>query len=956
MDLKQILEKYDTTLLDQISTDKIDEVISIRLPTSVAIQEIISALSSLSYVSGKITYAKPPTFAILNLILNAPENKVEIEGFREKVLSYVEELTVKAIELKDTSTNKNYQLYANILTRAWENDGTIDKSESYILEYVKVELGIWDREHFILAHHPSILKQWDIAQEYQVVRNNLLTTGILLMEDNKYIIANEVARQIKRTFGMEILNDAYLRLLNVFTKEELAEVLGHYNLFVSGTKPDMVTRILNSLIPPTPLLEIFPVETLREFCRRSSIQVSGTKNTVINNIVHFFDHNLDIQKVVVEEAESHLPSVPEVRELEKEVFTKILSNLSNQQLYDILYQSSLTIRGTKEEKVERINGSPWSERSILNRLRKEDLSFLCRKFGMAVSGAKLELVDRLLDMTFLPPSIDEIEPVPEIIENKKIEVAKNPELIITLPEEKAMPPVGFDEISLSFPELEQDERVILAIIKEAKSLSEQELERVVTRHKLGWFLHKANMAEIIAKLKRSKKNVIKIKSIQSTNIYQWIEENTKNEVVIEKRAARDIVDALRHGVVPKTNLNLLMVGQQNARKHLSEILGELNQTKSHFKFIRGQYGSGKTFLCSWLKEYALENEFAVSFLNISHDQPLSDLPVFFSGMINGLRTPEKSDSSALIDILESWLLNIHKRTAQVEGLSPVELNQKKLASIVEKRIESELSGLSDIEPGFSQALRSFYKAKVEADHELSANAVAWITGSRSLSAQALREIGVKGYLEANNVFPRMRALLQIINGARYKGLLLLVDELELVRKFPHIRQREQALETLRLLIDEAGKSGLPGCLIIFTGTDEFFEDERYGLKSYEALAERVLTPLKHDSFVSMRQPIISLETLDKERLSNVIYKIRDLYGVAYNCDTAQFADQDSISKLVDNWTQFGDESVNRKPRPILREFIQMLDLCEENKGLNIRDFLKKNEYSDVDIAENSLTN
>jgi hypothetical protein len=207
----------------------------------------------------------------------------------------------------------------------------------------------------------------------------------------------------------------------------------------------------------------------------------------------------------------------------------------------------------------------------------------------------------------------------------------------------------------------------------------------------------------------------------------------------------------------------------------------------------------------------------------------------------------------------------------------------------------------------------------------------------------LRDIGVKGYLEANNVFPRMRAILEIISGARYKGLLLLVDELELIRKFPHARQREQALETLRLLIDEAGRNALPGCLLVFTGTDEFFEDQRFGLRSYEALAERVMTPFTHENFVSMRQPIISLESLDRERLKQVVSKIRDLYAIAYSCAAREFADDESISKLIEEWTIFGDENIDRKPRPILREFIQMLDLCEENKGVNISQFLRKSK-------------
>lgn len=72
MHLLPILNTYDAVLLDQISADKVDEVLNLRLPPSVIIQEIVSALSSQSYISRKVVYAKPPTFAILNLIMQLP--------------------------------------------------------------------------------------------------------------------------------------------------------------------------------------------------------------------------------------------------------------------------------------------------------------------------------------------------------------------------------------------------------------------------------------------------------------------------------------------------------------------------------------------------------------------------------------------------------------------------------------------------------------------------------------------------------------------------------------------------------------------------------------------------------------------------------------------------------------------------------------------------------------------
>lgn len=954
MKLVNILEGYDTTLLDQLSADKVDEAISLRLPHSVVIQEIISALSSQSYISDKITYAKPPTFAILNLILQSPSCMVAVEGFRTRVLDYAKELTSRAAQ--NSMPDKNPSLYMKILKKAWENDGHIDKSEANILELVKTELGIGDREHFILMHDASILNMWDIEQEYYLARNFLLSVGIILTHENQYIIADEVAIQIRKTFGIELMDDSYKRLLNNFTREEIAKVLAHYQLNVGGIKEILIGRLADSLISPSDVLGYFHLETLRDLCREKNMQVGGLKNVVIANIIQFFDEDMDLHSNENKATEEVPAPEPEIREMDGDIYSKILLLLTGQQLYDILHQNRLMTSGTKEEKVKRIIDSYRSERSILNFLRKEDLSQLCRKLILPVTGSKQELVDRLLDYVPIPPHSDlqVVESVPDITTTSNPTSQMQQIDIATI--DPSTLPQNWVEVNTRFSNLGNDEKIVLAILKEAKSITEQDLARIVTKHRLGWFLHKAHMAELIAKLNRDDKPYIQIKSIQNNNIYQWTSIDIADGQILERRSARDIIDALRHGVVPRHNLDLLMVGQQTARKHLSDILLEVNSSKSHFKFIRGQYGSGKTFLCSWLKEFALNNEFAVSFINISHDQPLSDLPVFFSGLINGLRTPEKTDSSALVDILESWLLNIHNKTARIEGIDLTQTgNHETLIKTVEKSIEVEFANFNDIEPGFSQALRAFYDGKVNGDMELVSNAVAWIMGSRSLSSQALKDIGVKGYLEANNVFQRIRAILEIIGGARYKGLLLLVDELELIRKFPHARQRELALETLRLLIDEAGRNALPGCLVIFTGTDEFFEDERYGLRSYEALADRVMTPFKHESYVSMRQPIISLEALDAQRLANVIFKIRDLYGIAYGWDVNQFADDKSILKLIGEWTMFGEESIDRKPRPILREFIQMLDLCEENKGVSLSQFLKKSMLEPT-VETSSISN
>jgi hypothetical protein len=954
MKLIDILEKYSDGAIDQIAADKVNETVNLRLPRSIVIQEISAALCSLSYVASALTTSKPPTYAFIKLIIDAPNHIVSVEGFQEKVLLTTEEMTARAKSGQGLSSDKNYQLYINILKFAWESNLEIDASEAQLLESLRKELGIWTREHLLLEHHPDIRQLWENSGAYVSARNHLLLSGLVLTYENNYAIADEVVIQIRRAWGIDLEKEDYLRLLNLLKSEQLHTPLNNVGLQLSGTKEVRINRIIDALIPPSELLNFMSIEELREFCRISGIQVSGKKADVISNIIDFFDRGLDLKKNVIKEEIPLIPVQPEVKGLSNEEYTKLLQNLTNDQLYDLLSHSYLKTSGNKEEKIVRLVESNWSERSVLNRLRKVDMSDLCKKLGVQVSGIKNELIDRMIEGSHIKYSESTVKAVVEDQQSQAeatVSVKDNEIKDITNIDnsQKQILPTGFQNIKIDYPNLDEDEQIILSLIKETKSLTEHDVERASRLHGLGWFLTKAHMSQLVAKLKSQNKSPIQVRSVRSINIYEWQAEKEESSKILEKHDAREVIDAMRQGVVPDRNLDLVIVGHTKERTHLKDLLDEAKNNKSPFKFIRGPYGAGKTFLSSWLRELALNEEFAVSTVNIGPDQPLSDLPVFYSGLINGLRIPEKSDSCALADILESWLLTIHKKTAQIEGLKALDsATQKKLSEIVEKRVESELSFLSDLDSDFSPALRAFYRAKITNNPVLASTAIAWLSGSRAMSGKMLNEIGVRGYLESNQVFPRIHAILEVIKGSHYNGLLLIVDELELIRKFPHASQREQALNILRLLIDESGKNKFPGCFLVFTGTDTFFEDDRAGIKSYEALADRVSCPPTKDGITSVKQPVIILQGLDQTKLLTVISKIRDIHGIAYNWDAQKKFPDEILQKLVQDWTAFGEESVSRKPRPIIREFIHRLDLCEENPSISQEEFIQ------IDSSESSI--
>lgn len=965
----EILDSYSDSALDQLSADKLDEVANLRLPRAVLIQEIAAALGSQSYVANALAPCQPPTYSFLSLLFDAPEHKLPVAGLKEAVLFRVEELRYEAADGKRLSTRKNYSLYMRILANAWESEGLIDRSEALLLEALRNELGIWTSEHLLLEHHPDIQPLWRSDTAFEKVRNHLLTTGMVMVYEDQFVIAEEVYTQIRRTWGIELSNEAYGRLLAYLSNNQLKDALEKTDLQLSGSKEERIQRIMAGFVPPSVLLNTLQIDQIKDICRKAGAPLSMAKADLIDALVEQFDTDGDLRKAEEEQKEPPPPPEPEERATSNEAFATVLNRLTVDQLSDILADSQLPRSGSKTTRVQRIVGSTFSEKTLLRHLRGADLRRLCSTLGIPLSGVKDERIDRILSWAsrwHAEPMAAQPAPLPvsDVAEGAALpalEVSNSPSQdsapssapppVQTL----ASPPAGLKDILVDFPDLEKDEQVIVALIKEGRSLTEVDLERATSRHNLGWFLTKAHMADLLAKLKKTGVTPIRIRSAGGINIYEWTGQSAQHEDQLEREQARDTVDALRQGVVPEGNLDTFAVGQEPARRHLLELLDHVQTGRSQFKFLRGAYGAGKTFVCSWLREQAYAKDFAVATVCIGPDQPLSDLPIFFSGLINGLRTPEKRDASALADILESWLLNIHKKTARIEGLPAFDPGvQEQITPLVQDRIGDELESLSAHSPGFSRALQAFYAARLSGDDERARTALGWLRGSSALSAGALSTIGVRGQLEGDQVFPRMRALLQVIAGGHLRGLLLIVDELELVRRFPHARQREAAYETLRLLIDESGENKLPGCLLVCTGTETFFDDQRYGMGSYEALANRVSLPSSVDGHVSVRQPVIQLEGLDRDWLSKVAQRVRQTHATAYGWNAEDRVPNATLERLVDHWTSFGDDRIDRLPRPILRELVHVLDVCEENPGVQAEDFFRMPASQDLAQSVASL--
>jgi adenosylhomocysteinase len=347
-------------------------------------------------------------------------------------------------------------------------------------------------------------------------------------------------------------------------------------------------------------------------------------------------------------------------------------------------------------------------------------------------------------------------------------------------------------------------------------------------------------------------------------------------LTLQKNTARDIVEALRIGTVPQTGLHEYAVGLDRHMEVMGDQLDRAKDRRGQFKFVRGEYGAGKTFLTHLLTETALKRKFVVSNLVIGKDTPLHKLDEVYREIVANLRTPRQK-TGALKGLLDSWIHRLEERLIQVEGLDE---NSPRLVERTKEEMEASLGTLAAEHSAFTSVLRTYYGADVSGDHALAQQLVGWLSGEKNVSARAKREAGVKGEIDQTMVFPFIRIIAEISSQAGRNGLVVVLDEVETISRMSMRQQREQGLQNVRQIVDAASEGRLPRCHFVFTGTAGFFDDPR-GVPALQPLNDRIKLEDPDEPYPNYNHPQIVLKSFDYKKLIEVGARVREIYEVAY---------------------------------------------------------------------------
>ena len=368
--------------------------------------------------------------------------------------------------------------------------------------------------------------------------------------------------------------------------------------------------------------------------------------------------------------------------------------------------------------------------------------------------------------------------------------------------------------------------------------------------------------------------------------------------------AEGIVSALRSGVVPAQGLDLFATGLEDLEAAVGHELDFVATGQGVSKWIRGEYGSGKTFAARYLCARARQRNFATAEVQISiNDTPLHHLETVYRRLVERLETTADGPN-AFEAIVDTWLYQVGN---EVQTLHQLREDDPGFAEATGRHLEDKLAELSKRNPAFAQVLRAYQRAQHANDNPTAQGLLAWLSGQPHTERSILKAAGTHGKIDGQAALTFLRGLLQLLRQTGYPGLVVVLDEVETIQRM-NAEAREKSLNALRQLIDALAGDQLPGLYLVVTGTRDFFEGYK-GLKALPPLYQRVQVEFGDDArFDNLRAPQVRLQPFDEERLLTVGRRVRALYP-AQNAERLQARISDAfLAALVAE----GEQRVRRQ--------------------------------------------
>src|ERR1035438_7246234 len=403
-----------------------------------------------------------------------------------------------------------------------------------------------------------------------------------------------------------------------------------------------------------------------------------------------------------------------------------------------------------------------------------------------------------------------------------------------------------------------------------------------------------------------------------------------------KRRERDaVLQSLQAGLVPRLGLHLIQVGRKQEVAALLADLDRVEQGGAAFRIVVGRFGSGKSFFLNLVRNLGLQKRMVVVQADMSMERRLhasgGEARALYSELVRNLAIKSKPDGGALRNLCEGWISGLHHEITQAGGKD----------EDVKKRIFEDLKTLQDHVGGFefTEVLAKYYEGYISGNDALQGAALRWLRAEYTTKTEARQDLGVRRIIDDENFYDSLKLLAAFSIKAGHAGLLVNIDEMVVLsHRMPSARSRQTNYESLLTILNDCLQGSVRGLGFMMAGTDECLEDKRRGLYSYEALRSRMAeNRLAGDGVVDFSGPVVRLQNLAPEELLVLLRNVRNVH--AYGDPTKYIVPDEALEAVLKKASETLGADYYKTPRDIVRSFVGLLNVLEQNPNHKWQDFL-----------------
>ncbi len=372
-------------------------------------------------------------------------------------------------------------------------------------------------------------------------------------------------------------------------------------------------------------------------------------------------------------------------------------------------------------------------------------------------------------------------------------------------------------------------------------------------------------------------------------------------IAISKIDARRLIQKLLNApIAPGRDSYFINVGTEPIIDALDQnyFRGDLAEGIGSFKYLEGDYGSGKTQFINSLAQRASENDVVTALVTVGAECPFNSPAAIFRAIMESFQPPadaDTGDAKGIEILIDSW---VSTRIRQL-GAEPGD----DVPDLVQRQIEEQLGGLWKGAPDtqMASALTALSKRLLKtncgateavADSEL----ISWIRGD-NVRSTGLKALGLFEPVRDDNAFRRLKTVIAFLRTRMaYRGFLIAFDEGTRTSSFRRgSAKQKQAIENLLTMINQNAEGEFGGVMFLYAATPDFRSEV---ISTYRALQDRIGTVA-----FSRGSPLVPLINIEEANSENVIFQIGDrllaVFAKAYDIEWDEVLQKSNMKAVVE---------------------------------------------------------